>query len=126
MELNPFLEKSAFIYVASGKIDKMDFSFTANNSSASGNMTMLYHGLDIAVKNKQTADTIAFRERFISLIANRKLLNSNPIPGENVREGSIDYNRDPERFLFNYCAKSILSGMKTSFVKIPRNKRPGS
>ncbi len=35
-ELNPMLEKNAFIYATSGKIDTMDFSFTGNNSNAIG------------------------------------------------------------------------------------------
>ena len=119
-ELNPMLEKNAFIYATSGKIDAMNFSFTANNDKATGKMTMLYHGLDIAVKSKRTDDTTAFRERFISLIANIKVLDSNPMPGKDVRVGIIDYERDPERFLFNYCFKSIMSGIKSSLVKSPK------
>ncbi len=122
-ELNPILEKNAFIYATSGKIDAMNFSFTANSAKATGKMTMLYHGLDIAVKNKRTDDTTAFRERFISLIANRKVLDSNPMPDEDVREGIIDYERDPERFLFNYCFKSILSGIKSSLAKSPKKRK---
>ncbi|MEI8225540.1 MAG: hypothetical protein WCG82_06395, partial [Bacteroidota bacterium] len=94
--------------------------FTANNDKATGKMTMLYHGLDIAVKSKRTDDTTAFRERFISLIANIKVLDSNPMPGKDVRVGIIDYERDPERFLFNYCFKSIMSGIKSSLVKSPK------
>ena len=121
-ELNPILEKNAFVYATSGKIDAMNFSFTANNAKATGKMTMLYHGLDIAVKNKRTDDTTAFKERFISLIANIKVLDSNPIPGKDVREGIIDYERDPERFLFNYCFKSILSGIKSSLAKSPKKR----
>ena len=46
-ELNPILEKNAFVYATSGKIDAMNFSFMANNTKATGIMTMLYHGLDI-------------------------------------------------------------------------------
>ncbi len=118
--LNPILEKSAFMYATSGKIDSMNFSFTANNSKAVGKMTLLYHGLDLAVKNKRTDDTTAFKERFISLIANRNVMDSNPIPDEDIREGIINYERDSERFLFNYCFKSILSGIKSSLAKSPQ------
>jgi hypothetical protein len=121
-ELNPVLEKNAFIYATSGKIDEINFSFTANNDKATGKMTMLYHGLHIAVKNKRTDDTTAFRERFISFIANKKVLDSNPMPGKEVRVGIIDYERDHERFLFNYCFKSILSGIKSSLMKSPKKK----
>jgi hypothetical protein len=119
-ELNPILEKSAFVYATSGKIDAMNFSFTANNTKATGIMTMLYHGLNLTVKNKRTDDTTAFRERFISLIANKRVQDSNPVPGKEVREGIIDCERDPERFLFHYCFRSILSGMKSSFLRNPK------
>ena len=121
-ELNPILEKYAFIYVTSGNIDAMSFNFTANNTKATGKMTLLYHGLDIAVKNKETDDTTAFREKFISFIANRKVLDSNPVPDEDVRVGIIEYERDPEKFLFSYCFKSILSGIKSSVIKSAKKK----
>jgi len=119
-ELNPMLEKNAFIYATSGKIDAMNFSFTANNTKASGHMTLLYHELDIAVKNKRTDDTTAIKERVVSLIANIKVMDSNPLKGEKVRVGIIDQERDPERFLINYCFKSILTGIKTSIVRKPK------
>ena len=50
-------------------------------------MIMLYHGLDIAVKNKQTDDTTALRERFVSYIANRRIPDSNPVQGETSERG---------------------------------------
>jgi len=121
--LNPILEKNAFIYATSGKIDAMHYSFTANNVKATGKMILLYHGLDIAVKNKRTDDTTAFKERFLSFIVNRRVLDSNPIPDKDVREGIIDYDRDPERFLFGYCFKSILSGIKSSLAKSQVKKK---
>ena len=118
--LNPMLEKNAFIYATSGIIDKMNFSFTADNSKASGKMILLYHDLNIAVKNKRTDDTTALKERVTSIIANIKILNSNPLPDKGVREGIIEYERDPERFVFNYFGKSILTGIKSSIVNSPK------
>ena len=109
--LNPILEKNVFIYATSGKIDAMSFSFTADNYRSTGKMIMLYHGLDIAVKNGQTDDTTAFRERFVSYIANRRIPDSNPVQGKEAREGTIDYIRDPERSVFHYCFRSVLSGI---------------
>lgn len=115
--LNPILGYSAGLYVTSGKIDALNFNFTANNTRATGEMALLYHGLDIAVKNKQTNDTTALKERIISIIANNMILNSNPLPGKEVRQGVIDYERDPERFVIGYVFRSILSGMKSSLLK---------
>ncbi|MDP3431691.1 MAG: hypothetical protein Q8T04_01820, partial [Bacteroidota bacterium] len=123
MELNPMLEKNAFIYATAGKIDAMNFSFTANNTKAAGQMNLRYNGLNIAVKNKRTDDTTAVKERVISVIANMKIMNSNPMPGEEVRVGIIDFERNPEKFVFNYCAKSILSGIKSSVTKSPETRK---
>jgi len=116
-ELNPILENKAFIYVTSGKIQGMNFSFTADNTKSHGTMTMLYQGLDLAVKNKRTDDTTAIRERFISVLVNYKVINSNPSAGQDVRVGIISYERDPERFLIGYCARSLMSGIMSSLIK---------
>jgi len=116
-ELNPMLEKNAFIYVTSGRIDTMNFNLVANNTKATGKMTLLYHGLNVAVKNKRTDNTTGIKECFESLIVNKMLLDSNPLPGEPVRVGNIDYKRDPERFLINYSAKSVITGIKSSLIK---------
>ena len=94
----------------------MNFNFTANNDKATGVMTLRYHDLDVAVINKRTEKTSAIKERLSSYMANIKILDSNPLPGEKVRTGIIDYERDPEKFLFNYSFKSILSGIKSSLV----------
>jgi len=116
-EINPFLEKTAFIYATSGKIEEMNFSFIADNTQAKGKMTMLYTGLDLALKNKKSDDTTAFKERIFSIFINRKVLDSNPLPNNEIREGIIAYERDPEKFLFSYFAKSIMSGVRSSLLK---------
>lgn len=115
--LNPMLENNAFVYVTSGTIDAMDFSFLANNTKASGEITMLYHDLNFKVVNKKTNETTAVIERVKSFIAGLIVMDSNPISGKNVRQGVIDYERDPEKFLFNYSFKAIFSGMKHTLVK---------
>ncbi len=120
--LNPFLEKAAFIYVTSGHINYMNFSFSADNTMSRGNLTMAYNGLDIAVKNKHTDDTTAMKEKLLSVIVNMEVINSNPMPGEKMRLGTIEYKRDPQKFLFGYCARSIMSGIKSSLVRASGKK----
>jgi hypothetical protein len=100
----------------------MKFSFKANEAKSTGKMTLLYHGLEITVKNKRTDDTTAFKERIVSLIANKRLENSNPGSDKGVRVGVIDYKRDPERFLISYCFKSIMTGIKSSIENVPNKK----
>lgn len=122
-ELNPILEKSASITITSGKINSMNFSFSANNTQAIGNLKLLYEGLKFDIINKQTGETTAFKEQVKSLIANIIVLESNPMPGEEVRPGIIEYERDPERFLLGYFFRSILSGIKTTVTKTKSSKK---
>ena len=101
----------------------MNFSYTANNTKASGELTLLYQKLNITVKNKRTDDTTALKERFISFIANRRIFNSNPVKGKGVRVGIIDYERDPERYIFHYFFNSILSGITSSLTDNQRKRK---
>lgn len=115
-ELNPALEKIAFISVKSGKIDSMIFSLTANNTKATGEMILQYHGLNITLNSEKTDETTVMKGKLGDIIANMILLDSNPLPVNELRKGIIDNKRDPERFLFNYCFKSILTGVKSSLT----------
>lgn len=121
--LNPLLENSAFMHVTSGEIDSMKFFFIADDLKSSGKLNLLYHGLKIAVIDKSSGDTATISAKLISLFANSKILDANPGQGKQAREGIIRYERDPERFLFGYCFKSILTGIKSSIVRRPRNKK---
>ncbi|MGE5395264.1 MAG: hypothetical protein ACM3P1_11000 [Candidatus Saccharibacteria bacterium] len=122
-DLNPILEKNAFIYANSTKVNQLKFSFTANDKKTSGKMIMLYDGLDLAVKNKHTKDTTGLKEQIISLIANKSTWDSNPLPKEEARVGIIDYERDPTKSVINYCVKSVVSGIRSTIIKHPKNKK---
>jgi hypothetical protein len=122
-ELNPILEKSASISITSGKINTMNFGFSANNTKATGNMKLLYEGLKFDMMNKQTGKTTTFKEQLKSLIANIIVIESNPMPGEEARPGIIEYERDPERYIFGYFFRSLLSGIKTTVTKTKSPKK---
>jgi hypothetical protein len=119
-EMNPMLEKIASVFITSGTIDSMNFNLMANNTKATGDMILKYHGLNIRLKNKKTDETTAMKEKLGTLVANMIILDSNPLSDNALRKGTIDYKRDPEKFLLHYCAKSILSGIKSS-VTIQKN-----
>jgi hypothetical protein len=116
-EMNAILEKNTSVFASSGTIDAMYFNFTANNTKATGEMKLLYHGLKITAANKKTGDTSALKERLISGIANIVVMDANPRPGKDVRTVIIDFDRKPEAPFFDYCSKSLLSGIPPSLIK---------
>ncbi len=121
-DLNPILERNAYIYVT-GKIKKMKFNFSADNLKSRGDLELLYNDLHITAKNQNTDETTAMKEKIISFIANNVIIeSSNPMDGEKARTGIIDYQRNPQAFLFNYSWKSILSGIKSTIQKAEKEK----
>jgi hypothetical protein len=121
-ELNPFLEKTEFIHLISGKLNMLDFSFKANNYKATGNLILRYTGLVIAHMKRKKGLTSSLTEIIFNFIWNKKILNENPLPGKELRIGIIEYKRDPERLVINYLLKSVMSGIKSSIVKSPQKK----
>ncbi len=122
-ELNPMLENNAFLYANSGKIEAMHFNFHATNHKSTGTLTMIYHDLHIDPKSSDKDFKTVFNDAIYSIVTHNFMLDSNPSPGDKVREGTIEFERDPEKFIFNYCFKSILSGIKSSLFKRGKEKR---
>lgn len=114
---NPMLEESAFVTVRSGKLRKIEFSFFANQHLAAGDMMMIYDDLSLALLDSSNKKDPGLKTKLQTWLLNKMILDSNPLKEEPARKGIIRYKRDPERFLFNYCAKAIFSGVKSTLLK---------
>jgi hypothetical protein len=114
---NPMLEESAFVTVRSGKLRKIKFSFFANQHLAAGDMMMIYNDLNLALLDSSNKKDPGLKTRLQTWLLNKMIMDSNPLKEEPARKGIIRYKRDPERFLFNYCAKAIFSGVKSTLLK---------
>jgi hypothetical protein len=73
--------------------------------------------------DKQTGETTALKEQIKSLIANIIVIESNPMPDKKVRPEIIDYERDPERYVFGYFFRSHLTGIKTTVTETKNAKK---
>jgi hypothetical protein len=105
--LNPMFEKNQFINL-SGMVNTLQFGFTADLQKATGTQSFLYNDLKVEIKNKDGL----LRDKINSWIINITLVNSNPRPGEDLRIGQIDFKRDPEKFIFSYSLKALMTGIK--------------
>jgi hypothetical protein len=123
-DLNPFLEKTEFIHINSGKLNKLNFSFVANNYKSTGQLIVRYNELSIIYMKMKKGLAAALTGMIFNIICNAKILNDNPMPGKELRVGIIDYKRDPERFVINYLLKSVMSGIKSSLQKSAKKKTP--
>ncbi|CAN5622788.1 hypothetical protein BH11BAC2_BH11BAC2_10930 [soil metagenome] len=121
-ELNDMTEENAGVSIRGGELDSMSFSFKADQIRATGKMIFAYHDLDFSIKNKKTGKS-GFKEDALSWVARNFIVKkSNPTTGEDLRITSINYERNPSRFMFNYTFKALMSGIKPALGVKSRQK----
>jgi hypothetical protein len=113
---NPMLEKTAFISVRTGEADHIHFRVVADKEVATGSMEFEYDNLRVSLVNKKTGKPGGVFHRMGSAVANAFVRSSNTANGkqEELREGSIKFERDEERSVVNYWVKTLMNGFKSS------------
>lgn len=110
--LNTMLEPTVNISIKKGHVRTLSFNFHAGHRASRGTLRFLYNDLRIEFLNKDRTKT-GFKEDVYAFLAHRLIIKeSNPTGTAPVRETAINYRRQPERFVFNYSWKSLLSGIK--------------
>lgn len=111
--MNELLENSVFISVKEGTVDSLNFNFTGNDTLSQGKMDFYYHDLKVDMINKKTGNI----SKIGSFIIDKLILKSdNPGRNEKVRAGKIHFERDRNKSVFNFLAKSLLSGIVSSIA----------
>ena len=110
--LNKALEPLAFVRIDDGQILGMDFEMNLTESNASGTMEFQYQNLKISLLDKQK-NKETFGNKMKSLLANTFKVKSNNT-GDELRQGTIEFEREINKSVFNYWWKSLLSGLKSS------------
>jgi hypothetical protein len=80
-------------------------------------MIFVYRDLELANVTEPAGAIKSFVQNVVTLVVGSQLIPSNPMPGEEIRVGTIEFERNPERSVFHYCVKSILSGIKSNIFK---------
>jgi hypothetical protein len=94
-----------------GKLDKINFSATANDNVALGKMTFLYHDLKAVVYKSHSLD----KNNFMSWSVNTLIHKSNPNNNGHIREVVMEFERDKYKGLGNYFWKTIETGLVNTF-----------
>lgn len=110
--LNPVLEPLASVSMRSGQVDRFEFSFSADNTKATGQLFFGYNDMKISVLEKKNGNT---REaKFASFLANSLLLRSKNPRGKELEPDEINFIRDQKRSVLNYWWKSVFSGVRNT------------
>ena len=109
-DLNPIFEPVAFVSIKSGKVKKLIFNVEADNYNSKGRIRFYYNDLKLTVLNKKRGNEKGFE----TFLANSVMVRSNNPSGKYLRIGKISYDRNPQKAIFNYWYKSLLTGIGSS------------
>ncbi len=119
--LNPIIKAYTPAEIKNGTADEIVFEGLASNSSASGTMKFLYHGLEVDLQLK---DQAKWKNSLVTFGANTVLISQNPI-SETAPERSVHFAavRDLNKGFVNLIIKSVLNGMKETMIMSKENRR---
>ncbi|MDW7690308.1 hypothetical protein R9C00_23905 [Flammeovirgaceae bacterium SG7u.111] len=112
--INPILENIALVHIESGKMEKMDFFITADESQSIGNLHFYYS--DLKAKHlppTSHANANIFKKVLFDLMESMLIPKEN-LAGKKFRKGKVNFQRDKEKSIVNYWWKSIFSGLKST------------
>jgi hypothetical protein len=129
------LEPQVKLRAESGRLNNLSFEFTYNDDASKGSLEMNYNDLKLMAfkdgekvdkknrkKRKRNGDSgegeeLTEKAGLKSFVLNtfiiRKNMDSNT--AEEKRTGTIHFDRDKRRSIFNYWAKSMFSGIKSAY-----------
>lgn len=113
--LNPPLQKLAFIRIESGTLNNLNFKFNYTDRVSNGRLTINYENLKIeGLKKERSAVINDLKTLLINTVVKNNKDKSVPME---KRTGTIEFERDRKRQVFNYWWKSLFSGIKSSVLE---------
>jgi len=110
--LNPVLEPLASVSIRSGRVNRFDFNFSSDKTSAIGQLFFGYDDLKISVL--ETKNGNIKESRLASFLANSLLLRSKNPRGKEFLPEEINMQRDQKRSVLNYWWKTVFSGIRST------------
>lgn len=103
-------EPATGVGIESGQIHGIRFSFRAHEHASFGTMNIRYENLRVKVSEDVK------RNKLKTMVANLAIRDENP--GRNGKHtGEIHFNRNKDRFIFNYWWHSFKSGVFSAIIK---------
>jgi len=133
-KLNTILEPQVKMRIESGHLNELNFNISYDNNTSAGDIELNYNDLKVVTfrteeqikkkndRQKKKGNESNDDEKFLkaplkSFVVNTFILKSNMDDGvsEEKRSGTISFERDKRKAIFNYWAKSLFSGIKSAY-----------
>jgi len=116
--LNKALIPMASVDFQSGYVDTLYMRAVGREYLSLGSMKFLYHDLKVEFLDKNDTSRHSIKNQLLKFAANTFVIRTN----NTDRPGTVFYERDRNRAVFQYWVKMILSGVTTS-VGVKSNKK---
>jgi hypothetical protein len=104
---NAILLQAAGAKINAGEIKNLWFNFSYNNDISHGSMIFEYEGLNVDLMDRKEME----KKGIPSLLMNAFVVKKDNVRGEkSFKEGTISFERDKKKAIFNYWWKSVMSG----------------
>ena len=112
--INQAIYPLAGVRIDGGNHQHTQFYFSGNDFHSTGVLTMRYSGLDLNLQPERSE----LRQSIINW-AGRNLVyhEDNPQKDEEPREGEMDFERNPTRFVFHYWWNTFLTGVRSTIFR---------
>lgn len=129
--LNPLVENTAFIQFHEGRLNFLQFKMSANDMASTGR-------LDIDYKDLKNVEVLSAKQllhakkenkklnKLMSMMANAYISKDYSPEDDHYVPGKISMHRDRNKAVFNYLAKSLMSGVVTAMVPAYRKDKKDS
>ena len=112
---NPMMNYVAGVNIKSGVSHRLDFDFSHDLERSTGELRFLYENLNVQfIDSGKQGLPGGLDDAIATFIANTFVIKASNTPGEKMRVGKIEFERNKKKSCFNYWWKSILSGIKSS------------
>jgi hypothetical protein len=112
--LNEMMIPIAAVEVRSGMSESVVFNFEGNDDFARGNMDFKYNNLKVNILDGDTYQSSGLSNSLVTFFANSFVVRGQNPNFFKFNQGTIFYERDKSRSIFNYWAKALLSGVVSS------------
>lgn len=110
LHFNPVIIPNATARIETGRLKTFVFNFSYNETRSTGNLTFEYDNLSLAFLNTEDGS----KRKIKSLLANSFVVKKENLNGtKSYKNGSISFERDKKKSVFNYWWKSVLSGIES-------------
>ena len=110
--MNDIAMPLGLLKIEKGTVSKFSVKMTGNETSASGDVLMLYNDFKISLYKKEQGEKELDKKGLIGFFANAFVIkNDNPKKDEAPRHPQASFQRDPQKGFFNLVWKTALTGV---------------